>query len=69
MVKNVGTVDRVIRAIVGILALGGAFFVSGTVFKVILAIVGIVMLFTAITGFCGLYRIFGISTCPTEVKK
>ena len=69
MVKNVGTLDRVIRVIVGILALGGAFFVSGTVFKVILAIVGIVMLFTAITGFCGLYRIFGISTCPTEVKK
>ena len=69
MVKNVGTVDRVIRAILGILFLVGAFLVMGTVFKVILAILAIVMLFTAITQYCPLYKIFGMSTCPLEGKK
>jgi membrane-bound ClpP family serine protease len=69
MVKNVGTVDKIVRVIVGILALVGVFLVSGTVLKVILGIVAIMMFFTAITGFCGLYRVLGISTCPTEGKK
>jgi membrane-bound ClpP family serine protease len=69
MVKNVGTVDRIVRVIVGILALVGAFLVSGTALKVILGIVAISMFFTAITGYCGIYRVLGISTCPTGGKK
>jgi membrane-bound ClpP family serine protease len=69
MVKNVGTVDRIVRVIVGILALVGVFLVSGMVLKVILGIVAISMFFTAITGYCGLYRVLGISTCPTGGKK
>ncbi len=69
MVKNVGTVDKIVRVIVGILALVGAFLVSGTVLKVILGIVAIMMFFTAITGYCGLYQVLGISTCPTGGKK
>jgi hypothetical protein len=64
MVKNVGTVDKIVRVIVGILALVGVFLVSGTVLKVILGIVAILMFFTAITGYCALYRFLGISTCP-----
>ncbi len=66
MKRNIGTVDRVIRVIVGLLALGGIFLVSATWLKVVLGIVGIVMLFTAATGFCGLYTLFGISTCPAK---
>jgi hypothetical protein len=69
MVKNVGTVDKIVRVIMGILALVGVFLVSGTVLKVILGIVAISMFFTAITGYCGLYRVLGISTCPTGGKK
>jgi hypothetical protein len=69
MVKNVGTVDKIVRVIVGILALVGVFLVSGTVLKVILGIVAISMFFTAITGYCGLYRVLGISTCPTGGEK
>jgi energy-coupling factor transporter transmembrane protein EcfT len=69
MVKNVGTVDKIVRVIVGILALVGVFLVSGTVLKVILGIVAILMFFTAITGYCGLYRVLGISTCPTGGEK
>jgi energy-coupling factor transporter transmembrane protein EcfT len=69
MVKNVGTVDKIVRVIVGILALVGVFLVSGTVLKVILGIVAILMFFTAITGYCGLYRVLGISTCPKGGEK
>jgi len=69
MVKNVGTVDKIVRLIVGILALVGVFLVSGTVLKVILGIVAILMFFTAITGYCALYQVLGISTCPTGGKK
>ena len=64
MVKNVGTVDKIGRVIVGILALVGAFLVSGTVLKVILGIVAILMFFTAITGYCVPCQVLGISRCP-----
>ncbi|MFZ8834789.1 MAG: YgaP family membrane protein [Candidatus Caldipriscus sp.] len=69
MVKNVGTVDKIVRVIAGILALVGVFLVSGTVLKVILGILAILMFFTAITGYCALYRVLGISTCPMGGKK
>lgn len=66
MKRNVGTIDRVIRLIIGLLALGGVFFVNAIWLKVVLGIVGVVMLFTAATGFCALYTLFGISTCPVK---
>ncbi len=69
MVKNVGTVDRVIRVFIGVLAAIVAFLVSSTVLKVILAILAIVMFFTAISGYCALYQVFGISTCKVENKR
>ncbi len=69
MVKNVGTVDKVIRVFVGVLATIGAFLVSGTVLKVVLAILAIAMFFTAISGYCALYQVFGISTCKVENKR
>ena len=69
MLNNVGTVDKIVRMILGILAMVGVFLVSGTVLKVILGIVAILMFFTAITGYCALYRFLGISTCPTGGKK
>jgi len=66
MIKNVGTIDRIIRAIVGIVFVLSFFFVKFFLLKVILLILGIVLIFTAITGFCGLYRVLGISTCPLK---
>ncbi len=41
MVKNVGTVDRMIRVFIGVLAAIGVFLVSSTVLKVILATLAI----------------------------
>ncbi|MBT3722120.1 MAG: DUF2892 domain-containing protein [Gammaproteobacteria bacterium] len=67
MKKNVGTTERVIRAIVGLVALGAAFTVlgvlEGATLGIVAAVVGVVMLFTASIGWCPPYAIFGINTC------
>ncbi|WP_146038067.1 YgaP family membrane protein [Tabrizicola aquatica] len=65
MSRNVGNIDRALRALVGILALAGAFalgwFSGWTVWAA--AVVGVIMLGTAAVGFCPLYRLVGINTC------
>lgn len=60
---NIGTIDRIIRVLIGLGAL-----VWGVMNGNIIAdIVGVVLLFTAITGFCILYVPFGINTgCKKE---
>lgn len=67
MTMNMGTIDRGLRAIVGILALLGAFVLgwfSGWMVWVA-AVVGVIMLGTAAMGNCPLYSIVGIKTCKT----
>ena len=67
MDKNVGNADRIIRLVVGIAALIGAFAAGfGSVGGVALLVVGAIMLGTAAVGFCPLYKVFGISTCPVQ---
>jgi membrane protein YdbS with pleckstrin-like domain len=65
MTKNMGTVDRALRALIGILALLGAFVLgwfSGWMVWAAAA-VGVIMLVTAAVGMCPLYRLVGINTC------
>ena len=57
-VNESGT-DRIIRAILGVVLLGlGVFVFKGTL-GIVLDVLGVVALFTAATGFCLLYRLFG----------
>ncbi len=69
MGKNTGHIDRILRTVLGIVAIVFA-WVSwaslGTVLGSILAIVGIILVATAAMGFCPLYRIVGISTCKVK---
>lgn len=58
--KNAGTLDRTIRIVLGISLLTIAFVGPKTPF----GYVGIVPLLTGIIGFCPLYRLVGLSTCP-----
>ena len=65
MHKNEGTVDRVIRVVLGIILIGlGIYFQAswGLVAMIVLIILGLIALITGIIGFCGLYKIFKIST-------
>ena len=67
MARNVGTMDRAARALIGILALLGAFVLgwfSGWMVWAA-AVVGVVMLATAAMGNCPAYSLIGIKTCKT----
>jgi general stress protein CsbA len=65
---NEGKIDRIIRAaVVAPLALVLAAIVGfGTVGGIVLAIVAVIMVATAATGFCPLYRLVGIDTCRVD---
>lgn len=70
MTRNEGTADRVIRLVAAVVAVVAAFAVgAGSVLGVVLLVVGAVMLVTAATGFCPLYRVFGLSTCPMPASR
>lgn len=64
MSTNVGTVDRALRAIAGLVLIALALF-GGQWWGWI----GIVPLVTAFAGFCPAYRLLGLSTCPIAPKQ
>lgn len=67
MKKNMGTADVIVRllvaAVVAILYFTNV--IGGTVGIVLLVLAGVFVLTSAI-GFCPLYAIFGINTCPVK---
>ena len=63
--KNVGQTDRMIRAVVGVVALIAAFLLVGAL-KWVALIVGVLMLATSAMGSCPPYQILGINTCKTK---
>ena len=64
MNTNVGSTDKMIRIVAGIVAAVVAFLVgAGSVLGIVLLVVAAVMLVTAFTGFCPLYRLIGVNTC------
>lgn len=67
MKRNMGIADRIIRIL---LAAGFAYLyfadvVTGTI-GLILVILGGVFVLTGLIGFCPLYTIFRINTCPVK---
>lgn len=65
MLANVGTLDRVLRVVVGLGLLSLVFVGPQTPWGWI----GLVPLITALIGYCPAYSIFGIRTCPLKVPK
>lgn len=62
MEKTVGSVDKVIRIIIGFILIIISFLVSSAILKIIFVILGIIALGTAATRFCLLYSLLGINT-------
>ncbi len=65
--RNVGTLDRWIRALPAVIVAG--LWASGALTGTALLIAGILaamLLVTAITGMCSIYAMLGISTCPAK---
>lgn len=67
MQKNVGSIDRGIRALVGIVLLAVYFLgaVGGTL-GIVALVAGIVLLGTAAIGWCPPYSLLGINTCGVK---
>jgi hypothetical protein len=70
MACNVGGVERPIRIVVGVIALGiGAFAGLPPVGTGVALVVGTIALVTGTFGFCPLWTLFGINTCPVTPGK
>ena len=65
MTANVGTIDRVVRVVIGLLliafALGLGFPETGWNW---IGWIGVIPILTAIFGYCPAYSLVGLSTCP-----
>ena len=62
--KNVGTIDRILRIVVGLGLISLVFVGPQTPW----GWVGIVPLLTAVISFCPLYTLIGVRTCPIGSK-
>lgn len=63
---NVGSIDRLLRLVIGVALLAWFFVDQGTGFWHYAKVIGIVPLLTAAMGTCPLYTVLGISTCPAK---
>jgi len=69
IIKNEGGIDRMVRALVSIIFFLLAFFWLTGIPKTISYVLAVILLFTAITGFCGLYKLLKINTNKNPEKK
>mgnify|MGYP000386025053 CR=1 FL=1 len=59
--KNIGTIDKVLRIVIGALLIAGALMGYG-----VWMWIGVIHLVTGLMGSCLIYSILGISTCPRK---
>ena len=58
---NIGKTDRIVRAVIGLIVIAVGYYLSSW-----WGIIGLLPIFTAATGWCGLYTVLGISTCKIK---
>jgi len=64
MTANVGSADRVVRVIIGLVILSYLFIGEGSARY--FGLIGLVPLLTAAIGYCPLYSIIGMNTCGVK---
>jgi Protein of unknown function (DUF2892) len=70
MTCNVGGIERPIRVLVGILMLAiGAFANLPSIGTTIVLVLGSIALVTGAIGYCPLWVLFGMNTCPTRMSQ
>ncbi|MDA8420474.1 MAG: DUF2892 domain-containing protein [Pseudomonadota bacterium] len=60
MQQNVGSMDKVVRVIIGLALLSLVFVLKGSIRW--LGLIGLVPIFTAFVGWCPAYSLFGINS-------
>ncbi|WP_101068135.1 YgaP family membrane protein [Roseovarius salinarum] len=68
MTKNIGTIDRVLRIVVGLALIAGFFLNQGAAYGW-LYLLGIIPLATGLMSSCPLYSIIGLNTCSSDKTK
>ena len=63
--KNEGTIDRAIRTVVGLAILSLVFIGP----KSLWGLLGIIPLITGLVGFCPMYKVLGLNTCPLQKQQ
>lgn len=67
MKKNMGTTDKAIRVLVAVIIAGLYFgnIITGTM-AIVLMVLAVVFLLTSLVGFCPIYALLGMNTCPAK---
>jgi hypothetical protein len=63
--QNMGSVDRIVRAVLAVVMIPVGFFVLQGALGIIVGVLGVVFGLTALLGFCPLYLPFKFSTRKT----
>ena len=73
MIKNVGSTDRLVRLIAGVIlliiavpSLAGMAFIGLGGWAWLIGLVGLVLVATALMNFCPGYTLIGVNTCKTD---
>ena len=66
MTPNVGGFDRIARIVVGLALIAFAVLAPATISWKWIGYIGVVPLLTALVGFCPVYPLLGINTCPMK---
>jgi hypothetical protein len=61
MIKNVGSIDRIIRFIIG-----GVILLAGIIFGSLWGLIGLIPIATAFIRFCPAYTFCGMNSCNTK---
>ena len=64
--KNVGSADRVIRAILGVVLIGAYFMYPDLSWKWAALVVGLILLFTSVISSCLIYTVLGMRTNKSD---
>ncbi len=70
MKKNMGSTDKIIRLILA--AVFAVLFFTGTVTGLlgfVLLALGAIFVLTSLVGFCPIYALVGLNTCPVEQRQ
>ena len=68
MIRNVNNVDRILRAVLALVLIGFALYQQG-LWGIVFGVLAVIFLFTAVAGFCPLYRLFGFSTLHSDKQE
>lgn len=64
MKKNVGSIDRILRVVIGLALVVMA--ATGTI--TVWGYIGVIPLVTGLIGTCPLYSLMGLNTCPVSSR-